>query len=272
MATDRTRWFTDVLEAALETKTLTEQDILAHMTPSVIAKAMPKDVLVRMFESALTSGSISPQAIVAAATPALMAEHVSSEVVWSCLAAAADRAGITDREGGKLRDETNAREFLRRGLASALASGVLTAKDVVESVNARVLGHLPDALTTKLLEAGLAAGKLSPELVVETLGTEAIAKHAPTSAVWSCFVKAGDAAGVTAREIIADAPPPPRPGTLEILDDDVASVLVDLEDAAFEKTFEKTKDFGKPKTLGGKPLESPVEELAKPKLGSPKRP
>ena len=260
MATDRTRWFTDVLEAALETKTLTEQDILAHMTPSVIAKAMPKDVLVRMFESALTSGSISPQAIVAAATPALMAEHVSSEVVWSCLAAAADRAGITDREGGKLRDETNAREFLRRGLASALASGVLTAKDVVESVNARVLGHLPDALTTKLLEAGLAAGKLSPELVVETLGTEAIAKHAPTPVLWSCFVTAGDASHPSSKEIIAE-PPPPRPGTLEVLDDDVASVLVDLEDSAgfdpksfIERPVRPIEEFGKPKPLTPKPL------------------
>jgi hypothetical protein len=259
MATDRTRWYTDVIEAGLETKLLTEQDILVHMTPSVLAKTMPKDVLVRMFESALTSGSISPKAVVQQATPQLMAEHVAPDVVWSCLAAAADRAGIT-RDAGTPRDETSAREFLRRGLASALATGVLTAKDIVDEVNASVLGHLPDALTSKLLEAALAAGKLSPELVVDTLGTEAIAKHAPTPVLWSCFVTAGDASQPSSKEIIAE-PPPPRPGTLEVLDDDVASVLVDLEDSAgfdpksfIERPVRPIEEFGKPKPLTPKPL------------------
>jgi len=261
MATDRTRWYTDVLEAALETKLLTEQDLLAHMTPSVLAKALPKDVLVRMFESALTSGSMSPKAVVQAATPQLLAEHVAPEVVWQCIAAAAEGAGISERESGKLKDEPNAREFLRRGLVSALASGVMTAKDVVEYIDASVIGHLPDTLTTKLLEAALGAGKLDPQLVVDTLGTEAIAKHAPTSAVWSCFVKAGDGWRISSREIIAE-PPPPRPGTLEVMDDDVASVLVDLEDSgAFDpKLIEKPRaieDFGKQKPKPG-PTKRPV--------------
>jgi hypothetical protein len=260
MATDRTRWYTDVLEAGLETKLLTEQDLLAHMTPSVLAKALPKDVLVRMFETALTSGSMSPKAVVQAATPQLLAEHVAPEVVWQCIAAAAERAGISERESGKLKDEPNAREFLRRGLVSALASGVMTAKDVVEYIDASVIGHLPDTLTTKLLEAALGAGKLDPQLVVDTLGTEAIAKHAPTSAVWSCFVKAGDGWRISSREIIAE-PPPPRPGTLEVMDDDVASVLVDLEDSgAFDpKLIEKPR---------------PIEEFGKqrPKPGPTKRP
>jgi len=263
MATDRTRWYTDVLEAGLETKLLTEQDLLAHMTPSVLAKALPKDVLVRMFETALTSGSMSPKAVVQAATPQLLAEHVAPEVVWQCIAAAAERAGIADRESGKLKDEANAREFLRRGLASALASGVMTAKDVVEYIDASVIGHLPDSLTTKLLEAALSAGKLDAQLVVDTLGTEAIAKHAPTAAVWSCFVKAGDSWRISGKEIIAE-PPPPRPGTLEVLDDDVASVLVDLEDSgAFdpklivEKASRPIEDFGKARAKPG-PTKRPV--------------
>ena len=58
-------------------------------------------------------------------------------------------------------------------------------------VTAGVLGHLPEGLPSKVLEAAPAAGNHSPELVVDTLGTEAIAKHAPTPVLWSCFVTAG---------------------------------------------------------------------------------
>jgi hypothetical protein len=120
-------------------------------------------------------------------------------------------------------------------------------------VNAKVIGHFPDALTTKLLEVSLAAGKMNPELVVETLGVESIAKHAPTGVLWACFVKASEAsitASASASAAPAPAPAPlglglplpaatvslpiakpavPQPA-LEFIDDDVSSVFVDLED------------------------------------------
>jgi hypothetical protein len=262
MPTGRARWFADVLNAGLETKTLNEQEILAHVTPGVLASSMPKDVMVRVFDAALTSGSVSPSALLKTVSPELIAEHVPQNVVWACITSASERSGIPESAGGKPKDDVGAREFLRRSLASALSNGVMTAKDVVEHVNASVLGHLPDALTTKLLEASLAAGKMSPEIIVEVLGTEAIAKHAPTAVVWSCIAKvAGGAAAGSAvptpipevKTITAD-PPPPRPGTLEILDDDVASVLVDLEDSGgldpkvIEAKTEDTKSRNKSQT------------------------
>lgn len=238
MPSGRARWYADVLSAGLATKTLNEQDILSHVTPAVLAGAMPKDVMVRVFDAALATGSISPQVLVQTVTPELLAEHVAPTVVWACISTAAERAGLTDSAGGKPKDDASAREFLRRALQSGIAHEALSAKDIVEQVNAQVLGHLPDALTTKVLEASLAAGKMTPEIIVETLGAEGIAKHAPVNVVWAIFVKASEGKSATAastsnvitKTIIAE-PPPARPGTLEILDDDVASVLVDLEDS-----------------------------------------
>jgi len=245
MPTGRARWFAEVLQAGLDTKLLGEQDILAYVTPAVLAGAMPKPVLVRMFDAALSAGTISPKEIVQTASPELIGEYVAPALVWSCIAAGAERAGIPEDQGEKMKDDSGAREFLRRGLASALSTGVLTPKEIVQHVNAKVIGHFPDALTTKLLEVSLAAGKMNPELVVETLGVESIAKHAPTGVLWACFIKASEASttasvspspsplalplpAATASPPIAK-PAVPKPA-LEFIDDDAASVFVDLED------------------------------------------
>jgi hypothetical protein len=250
MPTGRARWFADVLQAGLDTKLLAEQDILVHVTPAVLAGAMPKDVLVRVFDAALSAGTISPKELVQTANPELIAEHVAPAIVWSCIASASERAGIPETNGGKPKDEVGARELLRRGLASALSTGVLTPKDVVQHVNAAVIGHFPEALTTKLLEVSLAAGKMSPELVVETLGVESIAKHAPTGVVWACFVKAGEASATATVAKPTATPTVPR-AALEFIDDDVASVLVDLEDstaldpAVLERRTRELDDRGK---------------------------
>jgi hypothetical protein len=255
MPTGRARWFAEVLQAGLDTKLLAEHDILAHVTPAVLAGAMPKSVLVRMFDAALSAGTISPKEVVQTASPELIGEHVAPALVWSCIAAGAERAGIPEDTGERPDDDRGAREFLQRGLASALSTGVLTPKEIVQHVNAKVIGHFPDALTTKLLEVSLAAGKMNPELVVETLGVESIAKHAPTGVLWACFIKASEASTAASASPSPSPSPSPLPAaspsplplpaapasppiakpavpqpTLEFIDDDAASVFVDLED------------------------------------------
>jgi hypothetical protein len=246
MPTSREQWFADVLQAGLDTHVLAEPDILAHATPAVLVGALPKDVVVRMLDAALGSGTISPKAVVAHASPELLAQHVPPGVVWSCIASAAERAGVTateatgrdaSRDDG--RDDGKAREFLRRALAAALARAVLTPSDVVQHVDARVIvHHLPEALTTKLLEVSLAAGRLDAQLVVDTIGIDQIARHAPSATVWACLARAGDPGKAAAAPVPAPTPaavpepiPEPTRPALEVLDDDIASVLVDLDDS-----------------------------------------
>jgi len=255
---NRELWFADVLSAGLETRVLAEPDILVHATPAILIGSLPKDVVVKMLDATLTTGTMSPQAVVQAAPPAILAAHVPQPVIWECLAAAAQRAGFS---GDGTAEADGAREFLRRALEQALAHGVTTPKDVVEDVNASVLGHhFPDALKTKLLEASLALGRMNPELIVETLGVEAISKHAPTHVVWACLARTGapregDAARAapaapaepkseSKRGLPLPAPAEvqaaPKPPALAFLDDDVASVLVELDDAS--GTMEVTRD------------------------------
>src|SRR5215212_5770737 len=165
-SSNRELWFADVLRAGLETRVLAEPDILAHATPAVLIASLPKDIVVRLLDSTLTTGAMSPQAVVQTATPDVLAAHVPQPVIWDCIASAAQRAGFA---GDGAPEAAGAREFLRRALEQALTHGVATPKDVVDEVNATIIGHhFPDALKTKLLEVSLAAGKMNPELILET--------------------------------------------------------------------------------------------------------
>jgi hypothetical protein len=221
MPTTRAQWFARSIRAGLDTRLLAESDVLAHATPAVMIAALPRDVMIQVLDGALATGTMSAASMMQTVTPELIAEHVAPAVVWSCIAAAAERAGITKPTG----DGDAPRELLRRMLAAGLETGVLTPKQIVDHVDAKVIGHhFPDPLTTKLLETSLAAGKMNPELIVDTLGVEAIAKHAPTAAVWAALAKVGEDTPVV---IIAE---PPKPN-IEVVDDDVASVLVDLEES-----------------------------------------
>jgi hypothetical protein len=270
---NREQWFADVLRAGLETHILAEPDILAHATPAVLIGSLPKDVVVLLLDATLATGSMSPEAVVQTATPEILAAHVPPPVVWACIAAAAQRAGFA---GEGQPEAAGAREFLRRALDQALTHGIATPSDLVDDVNANVIGHhFPDSLTTRLLEASLAAGRMNPELILETLGTAAISKHAPAHVVWACLARTGAPPAAARGAEPQPAPPQPAPPTqppppqqsppqqslsaspapqsslsaslkasLDLFDDDMASVLVELDDGS--GTMEVTHDKDEP--------------------------
>ena len=225
---NRVSWLSELLRAGLETKVLSEADILAHATPAILIASLPREVLATVFDSAMTSGTMSPEELVRTATPDTIAAHVPPRVIWTCFAAAAERAGIPSPKPAA--DQTASRELLRRVLTVGLTAGVIAPKDIVRHVDAKVLAHaLPDALTQKLLEASLSAGKMNADLVVETIGIDGITAHAPVHAVWACVAGAGEP--VTG-ELTSKSGARPA---LQYVDDEVASVLVDLDDSSVLK-------------------------------------
>jgi hypothetical protein len=80
------------------------------------------------------------------------------------------------------------RRFLLEVLGSGLELGVIKAEDVLRHVTPDILAHhLPVTLKVKLLEASLASERMTPTLVVETIGTDGLAEHAPIGALWACI-------------------------------------------------------------------------------------
>jgi len=222
MATPHERWFAETLRAGIETKLLNEQDILNHATPAVLTTSLPRDVMVRVIDTTLASGTMSHKAIVDVVTLDLLAEKVPNKIVWACIAQASERGGVRD---GIPKDEAPSREWCRRTLAAGLSNGVILPANVTQHVTAQVLVQsIPEALTVKLLETSLKAGKMSPDIIVETIGVDAIAKYVATNIVWAIFVKPGES------EQTALAMPVAAKPKMEVFnDDDVHNVLVELD-------------------------------------------
>ncbi len=80
-----------------------------------------------------------------------------------------------------------ARRFLREVVSRGLELAVITPEDVLGHVTPDVLAHhMPIALKAKLLQASLSAERMTPDLVVQVVGIEALAEHAPMPILWAC--------------------------------------------------------------------------------------
>lgn len=79
------------------------------------------------------------------------------------------------------------RRFLFEVLQNGLALELVSPDDVLDHLTPEVLAHhLPIALKAKLLQASLNAARMTPKLVVEVVGVEALAEHAPLPILWAC--------------------------------------------------------------------------------------
>jgi len=203
MPSSREQWYAEILRAGLETRLLSEADILAQAKPSVLVASLPKDLLTRLLAAGITSGTVSPASVMETATPEVLAAHVPHAVLWASIARTAEQNGFTRANGSggeRINDEGAKRDFLRRALDSALATTVLTPKDIMGHVDASILiHHFPDDQVSKLLETSLAAGKIDPAMVVDVIGVAAMSKHAPIPVLWACLAQAGDETPVATR-------------------------------------------------------------------------
>jgi hypothetical protein len=52
--------------------------------------------LSKVLAASLAAGSMTPERVLETVTPEMLAKHLPHEVLWSCIAAAAARAGVTN--------------------------------------------------------------------------------------------------------------------------------------------------------------------------------
>lgn len=87
------------------------------------------------------------------------------------------------------------RKFLERALSEGLSLGIVTPADVLGHATASVLAHsLPADKRAKLLEVSLESGKMTPELIIETVGAKTLAEHVPQGVLWACISEVAERA------------------------------------------------------------------------------
>lgn len=130
-------------------------------------------------------------------------------------------------------------KFLEHALRVGLECKTITTQDVTKHCDAEVLANnLPPALKAKLLASALSASKMDADLVVDVIGTEALAENVPMGVLWGCIAEAAGRA------------------------------LGDSGDAATKPAAKKTKSGSKAKTPA-KPAEAGASAAtAKPAAGA----
>lgn len=79
------------------------------------------------------------------------------------------------------------RRFIKDVLESGVELGCISPEHILAHVTPEVLAHhLPVALKARLLQASLDAERMTPQLVVDTVGIDALVEHSPLAALWAC--------------------------------------------------------------------------------------
>ena len=61
----------------------------------MLATNLPPELLSKVLAASLAAGAMTPERVLETVTPDVMARHLPHDVLWECIAAAAERAGIT---------------------------------------------------------------------------------------------------------------------------------------------------------------------------------
>ncbi len=96
-------FFVDALTSALDLKIGTPDDVLRHVTPTVLADNLPRPLWARLLTACLGAPRVDAQLVVETIGIANLCEHVPSHIIWSTISdiaarslgtAAADAAAI----------------------------------------------------------------------------------------------------------------------------------------------------------------------------------
>ena len=91
----RERWFAQMMESGLTEKMFAPADVLIHANAEILANNLPPDLMTQVLQSSLAAGAMTPERVLETVTPTVMAKHLPHDILWACIVAAAERAGVT---------------------------------------------------------------------------------------------------------------------------------------------------------------------------------
>lgn len=90
----RERWFAEIVQAGLDEGMFGPSEVVEHVTPDILAKHVPTELLGKVLEAALSASTMTPDGLLETLDARALARHIPHEVLWNCVAAAAERHGI----------------------------------------------------------------------------------------------------------------------------------------------------------------------------------
>src|SRR5262245_37661028 len=118
----RGRFFAHLLESALASELVNARDLLADVTPKVMAQHLPPAVFGELFRASLATGAMNADRTFATVTPEILAEYVPPSVLWQCIRKTGERAGLGAGKDAK-GINASAKRFVFEAVSGALDIG-----------------------------------------------------------------------------------------------------------------------------------------------------
>ena len=188
----RRDWFARMLDAGTDLGVLGAEAILDQAPPALLVENLTSEQIAQILETGLAAESMNAQLVVDTVTVPSLGEHLPESAIWAAIAGAALTSGLIDDKPV----DGDVQNFLTQAVKSGIETEQLSASNLLEHATPSVLAaNLPNELAASLLQASLEAGSMSPELIIDTLGVEALAEHLPAKALWACVCEVAGSAG-----------------------------------------------------------------------------
>lgn len=189
---DRNRWLARLIELGLEHHVFEANDVVAYATPEVLSECLPPESMTLLLKETMMRGAMTPDLIISTLRAETLAQYIPHNILWSCISGAAERAGL-GTQGAKATEAK--RKFVQGAMVAGLECAMLEPEDISKHASPEVLAfYLPTALKAKLLHETLKLGKINPQIVLEVVGVDGLALHAPPHVIWGCMTDAASRA------------------------------------------------------------------------------
>jgi hypothetical protein len=211
----RLSWLAFVYDSALKHGVFRPADVMVHATPEVLAKDLPKELLIRTFEVAFDAGKLTPEGIMGVAPPATLSKHIAASILWETVRDAATRHGIASASANTPKTgRTPLRSWLAEVIAAGLERDIFTAADVTRHVPpGEWVKDVPLEVVAKMIASGLTRPSFDPKLALEHLTPQIIGEYVAPHLSWTLI----DEGAVRAFDLQAGrgggARPPVKPPT-----------------------------------------------------------
>jgi hypothetical protein len=206
----RLSWLAFVYDSAIKHGVFRPADVITHATPEVIARDLPKELVIRIFEVAFDAGKLTPEGILGVAPPSTLAKHIAPSILWEVVRDAAARHGIATAAGNVPKTgKTPLRNWIAEVVASGLEREIYQPADVTRHIPpGEWVKDVPLEVVAKMIASGLTRPHFDPRLALEHLTPQVIGEFVAPNLSWSLI----DEGAVRAFELTAARAASPRQG------------------------------------------------------------
>ena len=197
----RLSWLAFVYDSAIKHGVFRPADVVVHATPEVLAKDLPKELLIRMFEVAFDTGKLTPEGMLGVTPPATLVKHIAPSILWETVRDAATRHGIASASANVPKTgKTPLRSWIAEVIANGLERELFTPADVTRHIPpGEWVKDVPLEVVAKMIASGLTRPSFDPRLALEHLTPQVIGEYVAPHLAWGVI----DEGAVKAFELTA---------------------------------------------------------------------